>query len=148
MPHLFADDRPPAVLVAALGDLGGAIGAALGSQRADNTVRRAFRRRVAREYARKRAAWPFWCQAPKRPRRGTSARIHARFGARSCARLHGGAGGAGARNTAARDARRAKARETVSLWPFRCLAPDRHGFPLRGFRERRHRRQTVDQPRR
>jgi glucokinase len=28
-PHLFADDRPPAVRVAALGDLGGAIGAAL-----------------------------------------------------------------------------------------------------------------------
>jgi glucokinase len=28
-PHLFADDRPPAVLVAELGDLGGAIGAAL-----------------------------------------------------------------------------------------------------------------------
>jgi glucokinase len=28
-PHLFADDRPPAVLVAKLGDLGGAIGAAL-----------------------------------------------------------------------------------------------------------------------
>jgi glucokinase len=29
MPHLFFDDRPPAVQVAALGDLGGAIGAAL-----------------------------------------------------------------------------------------------------------------------
>jgi len=29
MPHLFADDRPPAVELAALGDLGGAIGAAL-----------------------------------------------------------------------------------------------------------------------
>jgi glucokinase len=29
LPHLFADDRPPAVHVAALGDLGGAIGAAL-----------------------------------------------------------------------------------------------------------------------
>jgi glucokinase len=29
MPHLFADDRPPAVLPAALGDAGGAIGAAL-----------------------------------------------------------------------------------------------------------------------
>jgi glucokinase len=29
MPHVFADDRPPDVLVAALGDLGGAIGAAL-----------------------------------------------------------------------------------------------------------------------
>lgn len=29
MPHLFADDRPPAVRVAALGDLGGALGAAL-----------------------------------------------------------------------------------------------------------------------
>jgi glucokinase len=28
-PHLFADDRPPDVKVAALGDLGGAIGAAL-----------------------------------------------------------------------------------------------------------------------
>jgi glucokinase len=28
-PHLFSDDRPPAVHVAALGDLGGAIGAAL-----------------------------------------------------------------------------------------------------------------------
>lgn len=29
LPHLFVDDRPPAVKVAALGDLGGAIGAAL-----------------------------------------------------------------------------------------------------------------------
>jgi glucokinase len=29
MPHLFVDDRPPPVLPAALGDLGGAIGAAL-----------------------------------------------------------------------------------------------------------------------
>ncbi len=29
MPHLFVDDRPPAVRLAALGDLGGAIGAAL-----------------------------------------------------------------------------------------------------------------------
>jgi glucokinase len=29
MPHLFIDDRPPAVHLAALGDLGGAIGAAL-----------------------------------------------------------------------------------------------------------------------
>jgi glucokinase len=29
MPHLFADDRPPAVRLAALGDLGGAMGAAL-----------------------------------------------------------------------------------------------------------------------
>ena len=29
MPHLFVAERPPAVLVAALGDLGGAIGAAL-----------------------------------------------------------------------------------------------------------------------
>jgi glucokinase len=29
MPHLFVDDRPPAVVPAALGDLGGAIGAAL-----------------------------------------------------------------------------------------------------------------------
>jgi glucokinase len=29
LPHLFVDDRPPPVLAAALGDLGGAIGAAL-----------------------------------------------------------------------------------------------------------------------
>ena len=29
MPHLFVDDRPPTVAVAALGDLGGAVGAAL-----------------------------------------------------------------------------------------------------------------------
>jgi glucokinase len=29
MPHVFADDRPPEILVAALGDLGGATGAAL-----------------------------------------------------------------------------------------------------------------------
>jgi glucokinase len=28
-PHLFVDERPPAVELAALGDLGGAIGAAL-----------------------------------------------------------------------------------------------------------------------
>ena len=29
MPHLFVSDRPPAIRLAALGDLGGAIGAAL-----------------------------------------------------------------------------------------------------------------------
>jgi glucokinase len=29
MPHLFVDDRPPEILLAALGDLGGAVGAAL-----------------------------------------------------------------------------------------------------------------------
>jgi hypothetical protein len=29
MPHVFADDRPPEVLLASLGDLGGAVGAAL-----------------------------------------------------------------------------------------------------------------------
>jgi glucokinase len=29
LPHLFADDRPPPLLLAQLGDLGGAIGAAL-----------------------------------------------------------------------------------------------------------------------
>jgi glucokinase len=29
MPHLFADDHPPAIELAALGDLGGAIGGAL-----------------------------------------------------------------------------------------------------------------------
>jgi len=33
LPHLFFDDRPPAVHVATLGDLGGAIGAALLSER-------------------------------------------------------------------------------------------------------------------
>jgi glucokinase len=33
-PHLFVDDRPPAVRVAALGDLGGAIGASLLARRA------------------------------------------------------------------------------------------------------------------
>ena len=32
LPHVFVSERPPPVLVAALGDLGGAIGAALGSQ--------------------------------------------------------------------------------------------------------------------
>ena len=31
--HLFVDDNPPAVKVAALGDLGGAIGAALQTKR-------------------------------------------------------------------------------------------------------------------
>ena len=29
MPHVFADHRPPAVLLASLGDLGGAVGATL-----------------------------------------------------------------------------------------------------------------------
>jgi glucokinase len=33
MPHLFVDSNPPAVKVAALGDLGGAIGAALQTKR-------------------------------------------------------------------------------------------------------------------
>jgi predicted NBD/HSP70 family sugar kinase len=32
MPHVFADQRPPAVLVAGLGDLGGAIGAAMAAK--------------------------------------------------------------------------------------------------------------------
>jgi glucokinase len=32
MPHVFADQRPPAVLLAGLGDLGGAIGAALAAK--------------------------------------------------------------------------------------------------------------------
>ena len=32
-PHLYNDERPPAVHVAALGDLGGAIGAALLAKR-------------------------------------------------------------------------------------------------------------------
>jgi glucokinase len=32
-PHLFASERPPAIRLAALGDLGGAIGAALLSRR-------------------------------------------------------------------------------------------------------------------
>jgi glucokinase len=35
MPHLFVDDRPPAVHLAALGDLGGAIGASLLVNRSD-----------------------------------------------------------------------------------------------------------------
>ena len=34
MPHLFGDERPPAVELAALGDLGGAIGASLLVKRA------------------------------------------------------------------------------------------------------------------
>ena len=33
LPHLFASDRPPAIRLAALGDLGGAIGAALLAER-------------------------------------------------------------------------------------------------------------------
>ena len=33
MPHLFASERPPAIRLAALGDLGGAIGAALFSRK-------------------------------------------------------------------------------------------------------------------
>jgi glucokinase len=39
-PHLFADDRPPAVHLAALGDLGGAIGAALLARRGARRPRR------------------------------------------------------------------------------------------------------------
>jgi len=39
-PHLFNDDRPPAVEVAALGDLGGAIGGALLSSMSDRDRRR------------------------------------------------------------------------------------------------------------
>jgi glucokinase len=35
MPHLFVDERPPAVHLAALGDLGGAIGAALVARKAN-----------------------------------------------------------------------------------------------------------------
>ena len=34
MPHLFVDERPPAIHLAALGDLGGAIGAALVARKA------------------------------------------------------------------------------------------------------------------
>jgi glucokinase len=40
-PHLFADDRPPAVHLASLGDLGGAIGAALRARRGARRRRRA-----------------------------------------------------------------------------------------------------------
>ena len=40
-PHLFADDRPPQVKVAALGDLGGAIGAVLLSERESAQLARA-----------------------------------------------------------------------------------------------------------
>jgi glucokinase len=40
LPHLFVSDRPPAVVPAALGDLGGAIGASL-------LVKGRARRRVA-----------------------------------------------------------------------------------------------------
>jgi glucokinase len=40
MPHVFADDRPPDVLVAALGDLGGATGAALLEPRRPRPARR------------------------------------------------------------------------------------------------------------
>jgi glucokinase len=38
MPHLFVDDRPPAVLLATLGDLGGAIGAALAAKSSEPKV--------------------------------------------------------------------------------------------------------------
>ena len=38
LPHLFADDHPPAVQVAALGDLGGAIGAALLSANSEKAI--------------------------------------------------------------------------------------------------------------
>jgi glucokinase len=41
MPHVFADDRPPDVLLASLGDLGGAIGAALLRPERPKPVRRA-----------------------------------------------------------------------------------------------------------
>jgi glucokinase len=47
-PHLFNDDRPPAMHVAALGDLGGAIGAALLSANHDRSVRARARARAAR----------------------------------------------------------------------------------------------------
>jgi glucokinase len=41
LPHLFRDERPPAVHLIALGDLGGAIGAALLAQRAATSAPRA-----------------------------------------------------------------------------------------------------------
>jgi glucokinase len=41
MPHLFRDERPPDVLLAALGDLGGATGAALLARRAATSAPRA-----------------------------------------------------------------------------------------------------------
>ena len=44
MPHLFADERPPAVKVASLGDLGGAIGASLPVENAPMASRRRHRR--------------------------------------------------------------------------------------------------------
>jgi glucokinase len=40
MPHVFADDRPPAVLLASLGDLGGAVGASLLRAQRPQPVRR------------------------------------------------------------------------------------------------------------
>jgi glucokinase len=44
LPHLFSDQHPPAMRLAALGDLGGAIGASL-------LVARAARKPAAREAA-------------------------------------------------------------------------------------------------
>jgi hypothetical protein len=41
LPHLFADHRPPAVLLAELGDLAGALGGSLLVKPARNTSRRA-----------------------------------------------------------------------------------------------------------
>ena len=39
MPHLFVDSRPPALHLATLGDLGGAIGGALVARNARNRSR-------------------------------------------------------------------------------------------------------------
>jgi glucokinase len=48
-PHLFNDDHPPALHVAALGDLGGAIGAALLSADRDKAARKRARSRARRQ---------------------------------------------------------------------------------------------------
>jgi glucokinase len=47
-PHLFKDDHPPALHVAVLGDLGGAIGAALVCATKDKAPRVGARRHAAR----------------------------------------------------------------------------------------------------
>ena len=67
-PHLFTDDHPPALHVAGLGDLGGAIGAALQSANSDKASKRRGQQRRSRPKQRASAAGGDGKPSSDRPR--------------------------------------------------------------------------------
>ena len=85
-PHLFASERPPAIRLAALGDLGGAIGAASARARSPDGLDQPVQRRPAapRGASARSGAWWSSTACPRRDsarRRARAARSRARGGA-------------------------------------------------------------------